>query len=260
MRLFGLKTWRRRRLLRHAQLPEPWWRGARDYAPFLRGLSAEELARLRELAVLFLHEKDIRGVAGFDMTDAKRCTIAAQACLPILNLGFDYYDGWSSVVVYPGQFRARHEYTDEHGVAHATAEDLAGESWDAGPVVLSWEDVIRAGEDAAWGVNLVIHEFAHKLDMLNGAPNGMPPLHRDMRVAEWTQVFMRAYEELCAQVDAGADTPVDEYAAESPGEFFAVVSEAFFTDPERVIGAFPEVYALLRRFYRQDPAARLRAT
>jgi hypothetical protein len=109
---------------------------------------------------------------------------------------------------------------------------------------------------ATEGVNVVIHEFAHKLDMLNGDANGFPPLHAGMDRKTWAAVFSAAYADFCRRVDADEDVAIDPYAAESPGEFFAVVSEAFFDLPQAVLDAYPQVYAQLRNFYRQDPAAR----
>jgi Mlc titration factor MtfA (ptsG expression regulator) len=122
--------------------------------------------------------------------------------------------------------------------------------------VLSWADI---GEDYADGINVVIHEFAHKLDMLNGDVDGYPPLHPGMERRTWTDAFTRAYEDFCRRVDRGESTSIDPYAAESPGEFFAVLSEAFFERPERVGDDYPDVYAQLAQFYRQDPYARHQA-
>jgi Mlc titration factor MtfA (ptsG expression regulator) len=121
-------------------------------------------------------------------------------------------------------------------------------------VILSWADVENAGD--ADGVNVVIHEFAHKLDMLNGDANGFPPLHSGMSREAWGRAFTEAFKDLCRRVEAGEDTDIDPYAAEAPGEFFAVVSEAFFEMPDIVRETYPAVYAQLAEFYRQDPASR----
>jgi Mlc titration factor MtfA (ptsG expression regulator) len=212
---------------------------------------------LRELVVLFLHEKAVQGAAGMAVRDEVRLAIAVQACILILNLGLDYYRGWVEVIVYPDEFVAEYDYIDEAGVAHHVQEAMTGESWERGPVVISWADVQEAGRGR--GYNVVIHEFAHKLDMLNGEPNGYPPLHADMRRADWADAFNDAYADFCRKVDSDAETAIDEYAAESPAEFFAVVSEAFFERPAAVREAYPLVYAQLAQFYRQDPAARLAA-
>ena len=250
----ALKRWRRERIVAHTPIDEAAWRAVLARFAFLRALDDDERAQLKRLVALFLHAKSIHGAAGLELTDAMRLRIAAQACVLVLNLDIDYYRGWVEVIVYPDEFVPEHEYTDEHGVVHVTREPHAGEAWLRGPVVLSWADVADGfGSD---GVNVVIHEFAHKLDMLNGDANGFPPLHRDMSRAAWAQAFSDAYGEFCARVDAGEDTDIDPYASESPGEFFAVMSEAFFEMPQVVRAGYPQVYAQLAQFYRQDPARR----
>jgi Mlc titration factor MtfA (ptsG expression regulator) len=132
---------------------------------------------------------------------------------------------------------------------------MIGESWQRGPVILSASDATRSGE--CDGVNVVIHELVHKLDMLNGEPNGFPPLHPGMSVADWSRAFGEAYQDFCDRVDNGEDTAIDPYGAESPGEFFAVLSEAFFEIPHTVRGVYPDIYRQLAAFYRQDPARRM---
>jgi Mlc titration factor MtfA (ptsG expression regulator) len=181
-------------------LPESAWGAALARLPLLQGLTEEELVRLRELALRFLRDKQLTPAGGLELTDRMRLMIALQACLPILNLGPDYYSGWVEVIVYPGQFVPEHEYTDEAGVVHVTRAPMAGEAWLQGPVVLSWEDVAASG--AADGFNVVIHELAHKLDMLNGAADGFPPLHHGMSTHDWTRIFSTAYQDLCARIAA----------------------------------------------------------
>ena len=251
---WSFKNWRRRYALRHAALPDVAWRAAVSGLPVLHGLAEDELVRLRELTTLFLNEKQMVAAGGFPLDDDMRIKIAAQACLPILNLGLDYYAGWVSVIVYPGEFVPEHEFMDEAGVVHVVRDATLGESWERGPVVLSGADALRGGEHD--GVNVVIHEFAHKLDMLNGAMNGFPPLHREMPTEQWAQVFSAAYADFCAQVEGGPETALDPYGAESPAEFFAVTSEAFFETPHLLQREYPGVYRQLSAFYRQDPASR----
>lgn len=256
--MFGLKTWRRQRILKRAKLPEALWREVLNAIPMLRGLSPDEQRRLCDLVTLFLYEKDFSGAGGLEITDTMRLQIAAQACLVILNLGIDYYKGWVSVIIYPYSFRPRQEYTDEYGIVHEDRGVLSGESWLAGPVILAWHEAQQCAYNEASGTNLVIHEFAHKLDMLNGAANGMPPLHKEINRRDWTEDFSAAYKAFCRQLDRGEMTVVDPYAAENPAEFFAVMSEGFFVVPEKVKQAFPKVYAQLKAFYRQDPSESLR--
>ena len=253
----ALRNWKRQRVLREAQFDEARWRTLVLQMEFVRTLAPAELARLRDLVVLFLHEKQFAQAAGLELTDEMCWSIATQACILILNLDLEYYRGWSGVIVYPEQFVPRHQHVDDAGVVHEGDEPYAGEAWLGGPVVLSWADVADTGY--ADGVNVVIHEFAHKLDMLNGDANGFPPLHADMDRSAWVRCMSAAYQDFCTRVDADEDTIIDPYAAESPGEFFAVMSEAFFELPDVVLDEYPEVYEQFRAFYRQDPVARLPA-
>jgi Mlc titration factor MtfA (ptsG expression regulator) len=246
-----LRNWRRRRLLEHHRVDDALWRSVTRALPYLRGLATQDLRRLRDMSLVLLVEKDFTGARGFELDDAMRLSIAVQACLPVLHLGLDRYDGWSEVIVYPGDFRVPISETDDVGVVHEFKDARAGESWPRGPVVLSWDTAANAPD-----MNVVIHEFAHKLDMANGEADGLPPLHSGMDRRVWTEAFRAAYEGFCDAVDRSKETWLDPYAAESPGEFFAVVSERFFTDPAETRRRYPDVYEQLRRFYRQDPAAR----
>lgn len=233
------------------------WRTVRQSLPIVATLSEPDAETLRALADRFLRTKSLEGAGGFELDDESRVVVAAQACVPILALGMEAYTGWRSVVVYPGGFVSRGTSVDESGVEHEWEEPSSGESWFRGPVVLSWEDVAASGQ--LEGYNVVIHEMAHKLDMLNGDANGFPPLHPGMDGANWYRVFSQAFEDLCARVDAGEETAIDDYATEGPDEFFAVTSEYFFELPEVLDEWYPQVYAELRAFYRQDPMERIAA-
>ena len=249
-----IRNWRRRRILRqHAIDPQLWRRVARPLA-FLEGLSADERQRLEQLVLLFLAEKEFTAAAGLEISERLRLSIAVQACLPVLNLGLDRYDVWSEIVVHPGDFRVRVTETDDHGVVHEFDDERAGESWQGGPVVLSWDAAKNAPD-----MNVVIHEFAHKLDMAGGGADGMPPLHPGMDRRAWSEAFRAAYEGFCDALDRDQETWLDPYAAHSPGEFFAVMSERFFTEAAETRRRYPDVYAQLRLFYRQDPASRTNA-
>jgi Mlc titration factor MtfA (ptsG expression regulator) len=249
-----LKDWKRRRVLARHRIDDAQWSALVGSLPFLHGLSADELRRLRELALLFLAEKEFSGAHGLRVSDAMRLSIAVQACLPVLELGLDRYAGWSEIVVYAGDFRVPISEVDDHGVVHEFDDERAGESWPRGPVILSWDAAAHDPE-----MNVVIHEFAHMLDMANGEANGVPPLHAGMSRAAWAEALRAAYEGFCDAVDRGRDTWLDPYAAESPAEFFAVVSEAFFEAPDETRRRYPDVYEQLKQFYRQDPARRLAA-
>ena len=250
----AIKAWRRRRIVRNTRLdPQLWERVSRRFV-FVARLTPEEQARLRDLSILFLHDKQLSAAGGLELTDEMQLGIAIQACILILNLDFDYFDGWVEIIVYPDEFVPRHQFRNEHGLVQTDETSYAGQAWLRGPVILSWADV-----ESAWisdGANVVMHEFAHKLDMLNGEANGFPPLHAGMSRKIWAEVFTRAYGDFCRRVASGEYTEIDAYAAESPGEFFAVLSETFFEIPDLVKEAYPAVYEQLAAFYRQYPASR----
>jgi MtfA peptidase len=256
-----LKSWRRKRVLKRARIDDALWRRVVASLPFLAGMSDEECLRLRDLSLLFLHEKEMHGAGGLELTDEIRLAIAVQAVLPVLNLGLDLYNGWVGIVVYPSEFRVRRHEADDDGVVHEYDDELSGEAWPGGPVLLSWEDVTLGARapDAGGevGYNVVIHEFAHKIDMLKGEADGYPAPHAQMDPIAWTRALESAYARFVGMVDRAQNTLLDPYAAEHPAEFFAVASEAFFTDPHALREEFPRLYEHLTAFYRQDPAARL---
>src|SRR5882724_6942640 len=239
-----LTEWRRRRILARHRIDDALWQRATWRLRFL-----PQDGKLRDMALLFLAEKDFTGAHDLAVTDEMRLSIAAQACLPVLELGLDWYSGWRGVIVYPGDFRVRREEMDEHGVVHEWDDELAGEAMPGGPVVLSWD---AAAHDTL--INVVIHEFAHKLDMLSGEPNGVPPLHAGMDRRAWARALEEAFEGFCDALERGRDTWLDPYAGEHPSEFFAVISEAFFEQPAETRRRYPEVYEQLKLFYKQDPA------
>ena len=247
--------WRRTRILERHTIPPDAFDAAVSRLPILQGLTPDELTRLREAASLFIHDKTFSAAGGADVDDAMQLAIALQACLLTLNLTEDSYRGWNEIILYPDEFLRQREEMDEAGVVHHSRDILAGESWHGGPLVLSLADVTSSGQ--ADGVNVVLHEFAHKLDMLNGDANGFPPLHRGMDATAWARDFTAAYEGLCARVDADEDTAIDPYATTDPAEFFAVLTEAFFETPNILHTEYPAIYRQLRQFYRQNPLARL---
>lgn len=236
-------------------LPEALWQEAIARLHFLNRLSDEEKARLRQLSEAFLVEKEFTSAGGLELTDAMCISIAAQGCLPILNLGLQSYRDWVGIIVYPDEFIIPRSVEDEFGVVHEYDDVASGEAWEGGPLLISWRDAQMAGE----GYNVVIHEFAHKLDMLSGEADGIPPLPPGIPRREWEETLLAAYEDFCALVndaeERGVETLLDPYAAESPGEFFAVMSETFFEAPSILREEYPALYAHLSRFYRQDPAA-----
>lgn len=246
-----IRNWRVRRVVARHPIAEALWRDALRRCTAARRLGASDQAALRVLATMFLKRKSLEPTQGLQLDDADRVLLAAHACVPILKLGMDWYDGWHSVIVYPDAFIPRRTRTDAAGVVHQTNAVLAGEAWNRGPVILSWADVLNSGTKP--GRNVVIHEMAHKLDMLNGEANGFPPLHRRMDRRAWSRVFSSAWKHLQDEQGNAADLPIDPYALESPAEFFAVASEQFFETPAALRQHLPDVYRQLEQFYRQHP-------
>jgi Mlc titration factor MtfA (ptsG expression regulator) len=251
-----LKRARLRYILHRHPIHYPIWRDITGNSAVFQGLNAVEKAHLRELTALFLYDKKLIGVQGQELTDAMRITIAALACLPMLGLDFGCLAGWTEVIVYPAAFRVSHEEMDDAGVVHRHEWVLDGEAWSHGPLILSWDDIERDLRQTTSGRNVVIHEIAHKLDMLNGSANGYPPLHYGMSAADWSGAFSTAYDRLARQVERHQATGIDPYAADNPAEFFAVASEYFFCAPDLLKAEFADVYEQLRRYYRQDPWSR----
>lgn len=233
------------------------WRKVLEQHPILARLTADETSTLRELTTLFLAEKQFETVQGLVLDSLQKASIAVQACLPILHLGPDWYNGWSTLILIPKEFKERRRDHDG-ALVHEYDEELGGEVLELGPIILSWRDV----EDSGWGdgYNVVIHEMAHKLDLQSGDYDGCPPLHRGMSYEQWGQSFTQAYEDLRGKVRrlgkrAESILSIDPYAATDPAEFFAVCSEYFFEDPKVLKKEYPGVYAQMVLFYRQDPIA-----
>ena len=250
--------WKKQRLLRYKRIPEKLWKKVEQDALLHYQLDHHELLRLRELASLFLDKKVFVGAHDLQLDDYQKTVIAAVACVLILNLDIDYYDGWLEVIVYEGAFVVHRQVQDEAGVVHEQDAVLDGEAWGQGPVILAWDDA-RPGKHPhghGKGSNVIVHEFAHKLDMLNGVANGMPPLHPNMSPRVWTKVLTAVYQNLETQLAHHHKTHIDPYAAENPAEFFAVVSEAFFEWPARLHHYYPDLYKQLALFYRQDTLKR----
>jgi len=233
-------------------IPEQEWRALSRSVALLQGYGPQDLRHLKRLTERFLTGKAIEGAGGFEVSPVVARTIAAQVCVPVLQLGLGSYTGWYSVIVYPGAFRAWHEFVDEVGVLHRQGRDLQGEAWHRGPVILAWEEV-QADTRGERGGNVIVHELAHKLDLSwGGVANGMPPLPSGMPLEEWTGAFTAAFQDFQARIEAGDSLPFDPYAATSPAEFFAVVSETFFVRPQDLLAAYPQVHGLMARYYRQD--------
>lgn len=261
-------------------IPDDLWDATVAALPCAATLSAEQAGRLRQLAGQLLAEKEMSTAGDLELTADMQVNIAVQACLPVLELGLEWYRGWSSIVVYPGEFLVPRSLADEDGVVHEYVEPITGEAWEGGPLLLSWEDAQRSTTDSGSAYSVVIHEFAHKLDLLDGEADGRPPfsreLHPGLDARRWDTLLADTFERFLSELDLieselpdGVDPdspqadpyyahlPFDPYAAHDEAEFFAVSSEAFFVEPASLQRAFPEWYELLAAFFRQDPLARV---
>ena len=224
------------------------WRDACAGLPWLRGLDASTDATLAALAARFLRHKTITTLGGLELDARQRVQLAALCCLPLLRFGAEGLHGWSQLLVYPDAFRVDRSHVDAAGVMHEWEDELIGEAWDSGPLVLSWADIQAEIEDPHAGYCVVVHEMAHKIDVLDGALDGTPPLPRAWQ-REWARDFQQAYDALVRDVDAGRRTRIDAYAAEAPEEFFAVCTEYHFSDPATLRRAMPKVAVHLERLY-----------
>lgn len=226
------------------------WQALLARSALFRHLAEEEQVALRALCEAFLERKKFSAAGGHVLNDADCLAIAALACLPVLHLGFGELSGWREVIVYPGEFRVRRTHQDEHsGIVTEGDDDLIGEAWEHGPVVLSWADVATDLAHPFDGFNVVVHEIAHKLDARDGAMNGTPALPPGISRREWIDTMQDAYDRFARTVERGVETAIDPYAAESPDEYFAVFSELHFSDPATLAQAEPAVAALLARLY-----------
>ncbi len=249
--------WRQRR--QAPPLPDDLWQSVLVAYPFLAQRPADELGLLRALSARFLQDKEFHGAQGLVITDEIALSIAAQAVLPVLHLGLHWYDDFLGIVVHPDEVVARRTHIDEAGVVHDYDEVLAGEAMERGPVMLSWHDVREAGTRFDEGYNVVIHEFVHKLDLRDGAPDGCPPLPDSAARRAWLAVMERDYQAfrekvVIAERFGGEPTWLDPYGAQSIDEFFAVACEGYFVQRPRFEAEFPALAPLFDSFFK--PAAR----
>jgi Mlc titration factor MtfA (ptsG expression regulator) len=252
---------RRRRKILERPFPEAWSGHIRDNVAHYAYLDEAEKKHLRDLTQVFIAEKHWEGAGGLELTDEVRVTIAAQACLLILGLEHALYRRVESIVVYPSTVLTRPEGARIFSFGGDLPEQptpIVGQAFRRGPVILVWDAVKSGGIDPRDGRNVVYHEFAHKLDMLTGAADGVPPLAGRDAQAWWIEVLTREYEALQAQAEKGAKTFLDTYALENGAEFFAVATEHFFEQPQQMERDHADMYGVMRGFYRQDTAARER--
>jgi MtfA peptidase len=225
-----------------------------------RYLPAEDRGELEGHIQVFLAEKRFEGCDGLSITDEIRGTVAAQACLLLLHRDTDYYPGLRSIVIYPSAYTAEETSYSDHGVVTERQDHRLGESWESGAVVLAWDSVLHGAADASDGHNVALHEFAHQLDQEDGVADGAPVLdaklfspERQGRYLAWARILSAEFERLQQEVHRGQSTVLDAYGATNPAEFFAVATECFFEQPQKLLKKRPELYEQLRKFYRQDP-------
>lgn len=270
MRRWLDSIWPMRRGLGHTGVDrqtDAIWQAVLSHYEFLMHLDAPAKKQLRELSLRFLGQKEFHGTQGLVITDFMAMSIAAQACLPVLNIAPEtqalaWYADFVGIVVHPAEMLARRAVTDEAGVVHHYREALSGEAMERGPVTLNWKDVAEAGQSAQLGMNLVIHEFAHKIDMRFGTADGCPPLPAGFMGAasdrqarhQWQRTLQTAFESFREQAILaerfGAPEPwLDTYAAHSLPEFFAVSCEAYFVNRARFSADFPALMPLFDNFF-----------
>jgi MtfA peptidase len=243
----------RRRVVRKRPFPEAWRKMLRDRVPLFRRLPTDLQLQLKQHIQVFIDEKLFVGCNGVVVNDEIRVTIAAQACLLLLNRPTDYYPSLTQVLVYPAAFIVNKKETDAAGVLHEHRQILSGESWTQGQVILSWQDTVEGAAESSDGRNVVIHEFAHQLDMETGPANGAPQLAADHRYERWSAVLGNEFARLQQQSLMQVPSLFDQYGATNPAEFFAVASEVFFEQPNQLNQESPALYNELKQFYCVDP-------
>ena len=224
----------------------------RNVAPY-RVISPSDQQKLRDAIQVFIAERNWEGCNGLAVTDEMRVTIDGYACLLLLGLEHDYFSHVLSVLVYPTDYRAPAKRNDI-GVIMETEDDRHGEAWYRGPVILSWKEIQEDLTQPWDGQNLILHEFAHQLDMLDREVNGTPPLHSHDQAQRWNKVMTAEFSRLIRDARHGRPTLIDPYGTTNEAEFFAVTTECFFDAPRELREEHPDLYALLREYYGQDPA------
>jgi Mlc titration factor MtfA (ptsG expression regulator) len=243
-----------RRLLRPVPIDDALWRDAIAHVPFVSPLDDARRAKLHTLASRFLHEKTITPIGDLALDDAQRVQLAALCCLPLIEFGPEGLHGWSQLLVYPDAFRVNRTHVDAAGVMHEWDDELIGEAWESGPVIVSWADIQADFASPRDGFCVAVHEIAHKLDALDGVLDGTPPLPRTWQ-RDWANDFQKAYDTFADLVDRNRRTEIDPYAAEAPEEFFAVCTEYHFSAPALLRRSLPTVAAHLERLYGPSPFA-----
>ncbi|MBV7317131.1 zinc-dependent peptidase [Shewanella sp. NIFS-20-20] len=245
-----------RRQVMSNPFPKPWRHILKAQVPYFFLLPTDLQLRLKKLIFLFVHDKQFIGCNDLEINDEIRVTIAAQACLLLLNKEkeTDYYGKLDTILVYPEAFIVDNEQVDDFGVAHRHSHVLSGESWEQGKVILSWANVLKDAAAPGQAGNVVFHEFAHQLDQLSGKANGAPRLGSSKKYRQWSEVMKREFAQLNHAVESQQPSLIDAYGATNPAEFFAVCTEVFFEQAHQLKAQHPQLFQCLRRYYRLDPS------
>ena len=251
--MFGFKRKRRVRI-RGLPFPEQWQDILEKNIAYYHHLNADDQAELKNHIKIFLDEKEFESIDGLEITDEIKVTIAAQACILLLHRETDYYPTLHTILVYPHPFYSQIKHRLEGGIIEEGEQGRLGESWYRGPVILSWDDVLRSAHDHNDGHNVVFHEFAHQLDSESGANEGAPLLPKGSMYITWARVLSEEYKDLLDHLKHHHKSDIDAYGATNPAEFFAVVTEYFFEKPIQLQRLHPELYEQFKKFYMLDTA------
>ena len=246
--------WRLKRVLARP-MPAPWRAVMLRNIPIYGRMSGQLQHQLDQRVQQFLFQKKFVGCAGLEVDDEVRLTIAGQACLLLLNRPSRVYPELHTVLVYPTAFMVPRKHVDDAGVVTEARQDLLGESWGDGRVILAWDHVQGGAADWTDGHNVVLHEFAHQLDSESGSNNGAPYLGSATNYRNWSEVLSRDFASLCTDALYRQPSVMDHYGATSPAEFFAVATETFFEKPWQMAQRHPALFAELFKYYRVDPRA-----
>ena len=254
--IIGKPYWRefKRKRVNQVPFPKEWRKILKHRMPYFRKMPADLQLQLKQHIQIFLAEKEFIGCNGVIISDDIRVTIAAQACLLLLNRKTDYYPKLRTILVYPRAFTKQQQTRSSDGVHFSQHVAMSGESWGFGKIVLSWQDTLDGAYLPEDGHNVVIHEFAHQLDQEDGLADGAPILGKDQSYACWADVFSDQFEQLKYQASSGSHSIFDYYGATNPAEFFAVASEVFFEKAKQLRHEHPKLYEQLSLYYRVDPS------
>jgi len=251
---FAFQSWSKQQTLRKLRvtaLSDHQRAIVAQHAPLTQKLPFELREKLEGKIQVFLHQMKFVGCGGLEVTEEMQLSIAAQACLLVVNSDL-WYRNLRTILIYPGAFKSRRK--EQVGYVVTERETVrTGESWARGPVVLSWTHTEQGALDDKDGHNVVLHEFAHQIDDLSGHTDGAPILNKGQSFADWEHVFTKAFESHVRSVKRGHKTVFDAYGAEGPEEFFAVAVEVFFEKPSALKHEIPAVYEQLAKLFRLEP-------